>query len=310
MYSALRPSSHLSRCAFSLLTRSAHAHTTQTRTHTHTFLRTQQRLLSHASTSASIPSLSVTDTQEIPPPSVTHTQETPPLHPNYLKVDFTSAQKAYPDKEKRIYTPVRATSDPRLITHQLRYLVSKGKKQEAWRLFDQLRQRNSANVFHFSVILRLCSDNWAWELFQDMCNRGIAPNDYIYSSLLQSCCYTKNIELAKTIMEDMRLRGIRPTAPIYNALIKVLTAAKEYDSVKEVAKNARKLVMFDVVTYNSLLVAYAQQEDLESMKVLLVDMHKEGLKPDLVTYDIMLRAFKSAGEEQAVTALLAALQVS
>ncbi|KAI8344854.1 hypothetical protein BC941DRAFT_458631 [Chlamydoabsidia padenii] len=98
-----------------------------------------------------------------------------------------------------------------------------------------------------------------------------------------------------------------PTAPLNNYNLRLASVVRKYPKSKLlnqvnliVEEIKQQNLKFDAVTYNTLLLAYtrAQQQD-EAMKTLY-DMIKEGFKPTVESYNIILQVINTSGRGNSV----------
>ncbi|KAG7994631.1 hypothetical protein I3843_01G068100 [Carya illinoinensis] len=92
---------------------------------------------------------------------------------------------------------------------------------------------------------------------------------------------------------DMHLYGCRRTVKSFNAALKVLTRTRDLRAVEEFLNDApvRYCVELDIYSVNIVVKAFCDMGFLDKAYLIMVEMEKLGLKPDVITYTTLISAF-------------------
>ncbi|KAF3450871.1 hypothetical protein FNV43_RR06960 [Rhamnella rubrinervis] len=92
---------------------------------------------------------------------------------------------------------------------------------------------------------------------------------------------------------DVHLYGCRRTVKSYNAALKVLTLTRDLEAIKEFLKDvpAKFDIEFDVFSINIAIKAFCEMGFLNDAYLVMVEMTKVGIRPDVVTYTTLMSAF-------------------
>eukprot|EP00250_Pteridium_aquilinum_P020334 c24787_g1_i1 orf=1195-2955(-) len=113
------------------------------------------------------------------------------------------------------------------------------------------------------------------------------PGVATFSALLQKCGSARCLAEAKQIHAHIRRRGLEQNNFLGNRLI---WTYDKCGSLKDAQKTFEALFKKDIVSWNMMIAAYTQHGRREQAHCLFESMHKEGLKPDKVTFLNILAA--------------------
>lgn len=157
-------------------------------------------------------------------------------------------------------------------------------------------------------------ENWLLilEIFRWMQQqRWYKPDDGFYSKIISILGKKGQLRLAASLFGEMKKHGCRPDSSVFNALINahmrnnnnkdmaLVKALSYYEQMKNTTHCKPNLV-----TYNTLLRACAQAKQHEKLEELFKEMELEGFKPDIYTFNGVLDAHGKAGDFAAMESLL------
>jgi len=124
----------------------------------------------------------------------------------------------------------------------------------------------------------------ARELFQ----RSGNPDVQNVMSLIRACGQEGDVEQALNLLWDLRDRGLADTST-YNCTLDVCVSCKDHYAARSIFEAMQSSGKVDVVSYNILLKQYVGEGgNLRSAEVLLEEMRRRGLKPNISTYNSLL----------------------
>jgi pentatricopeptide repeat protein len=92
---------------------------------------------------------------------------------------------------------------------------------------------------------------------------------------------------------DMHLYGCQRTVKSFNAALKVLTSTRDLGAIEEFLNNVpeRFFVELDIFSVNIVIKAFCDMYVLDKAYLVMIEMEKLGIKPDVVTYTTLISAF-------------------
>jgi len=168
----------------------------------------------------------------------------------------------------------------------------------------------------------------AFHMFNARCRDGLRPNANVYSALLTLCAKGGSAPQALQVADQMRAAGQTMDSYSLSALLAACRAGTEEEASAAlrifvafqtnakatVVCNAaldlcarqgltdlataiyRRIQQPDVITFNTVIAAYAEKRDLASAAQVLVDMTTKGVEPNERTYGALLAAAARAGD--------------
>nr|XP_011467104.1 PREDICTED: pentatricopeptide repeat-containing protein At1g80150, mitochondrial isoform X2 [Fragaria vesca subsp. vesca] len=92
---------------------------------------------------------------------------------------------------------------------------------------------------------------------------------------------------------DMHLYGCSRTVKSYNATLKVLTQTRDLRAIEAFMSDIPQQfdIQLDVYSVNIVIKAFCEMGDLTRAYVIMVEMEKLGIRPDVITYTTLISAF-------------------
>ncbi|XP_012075825.1 putative pentatricopeptide repeat-containing protein At1g53330 [Jatropha curcas] len=203
--------------------------------------------------------------------------------------DFDRIRNLFVDIEKHVKL------DACTFNILIRGLCADGRLDDAWEVFDEMKNRDLApNVVTFgTLIYGLCLDfklKKAFKLKNYMVKvYGVSANAYVYASLMKGLCRIGELSLAFRLKDEMVRDGVKLDSAIYSTLIDGLLKIGRKEEVpgvlEEMNSNGCKP---DTVTYNVMINGYCKDKDFESAYKILDEMIEKGCKPDVISYNVIL----------------------
>ncbi|KAI3459019.1 hypothetical protein Pfo_015682 [Paulownia fortunei] len=165
--------------------------------------------------------------------------------------------------------------------------------EEAKVIFDGLKSKNevSWNAL-IAAYAREGEGHNAVKLFSEMKRGGFEPTHFTYSSIFAACASTGALEQGKWVHADMMKLGLMLIAFVGNTLLDMYGKA---GSIEDAKKVFYRLVKKDVVSWNSMLTAYAQHGLGQEAVDLFEEMRGIGFQPNEISFLCALTACSHAG---------------
>ncbi|XP_021977025.1 pentatricopeptide repeat-containing protein At3g24000, mitochondrial [Helianthus annuus] len=164
---------------------------------------------------------------------------------------------------------------------------------EAHFVFDGLVDKNEVSWNSLiAAHARKSEGDKALRVFQRMQRHDFKPTHFTYSSIFSACASTGSLEQGKWIHAHMVKSGLKLIAFIGNTLLDMYAKSGSFDDAIRVFD---RLVKPDVVSWNSMLTAYAQHGLGEKTLDHFEKMKKTGIEPNSVTFLCVLTACSHGG---------------
>lgn len=105
-------------------------------------------------------------------------------------------------------------------------------------------------------------------------------------------------EQAHKVFDEMPELKCDRTVKSFNALLGACVNSKKFHKVDELFRELQEKlgVKPDVVSYNTVIKAFCEMGKLEEVVSMVDEMEKNELKPDLITFNILLHGFYGKGQ--------------
>jgi len=129
------------------------------------------------------------------------------------------------------------------------------------------------------------------ELHSQMLSKGLVPSEVTFGILLEACVAAKDLDSARKVFDDLSSSGLRLNVVHCTTFIKGLLGANKLDEaagvLDEMACSASG-VRPDLITYSTIVKAYAERGDVSAAVKMLEKMMGAGVKPDEIIYNCVL----------------------
>lgn len=158
-------------------------------------------------------------------------------------------------------------------------------------VFDQLITRN---IVVWTTMIETYSQHGhgklAFSLFEQMQQAGLVPNKMTFVGILAACASPDMIDDGKRLHDCIRKQGFEYDVIVGTALINMYAKC---GSLKDAEAMFNLLPKWDVVSWNSMIGAYAVLGMVEKALEFLDLMQRENVKPNKVTFVNILVACAS-----------------
>lgn len=169
-----------------------------------------------------------------------------------------------------------------------------GDMESARALFDVMPKRNPVSwTAMISGYARSGRGNEALELFMKMMMLRIKPDQFTFSSCLCASASIASLKHGKQIHAHMIRIRFRPNSIVVSSLVDMYSKC----GCLELAKQVFDVIgdKQDLVLWNTVLSAFAQHGSGEKAINLFAEMVTAGLRPDRITFLVLLSACSHSG---------------
>ncbi len=203
----------------------------------------------------------------------------------------------------------------KMRTAELQRLVKAGDMAAAHALMDQLKDTGTANVVHFSIMLRACKDSTEMRrvIGTEMPAAGVEPDVFTFNTLISRL--EDSDEMRRVIGTEMLAAGVEPNVVTFNTLVSQLMIEGDAAGARRVVE--QEMPAAGVQPNNRTLKTLRRSErilakmraaglqrlvkagDMAGAHVLMSKL-KDTDNANVVHFSIMLRACKDSTEMRRV----------
>lgn len=182
-----------------------------------------------------------------------------------------------------------------------------GDMKSAREVFDAMPEKNSVS---WTALISGYAHNGmahhALELLKEMIELNVEPDQFTYSSCLFACASLLSADHGMQLHSHLISAGIRPNVVVVSSLIDMYSKCGSLDVAKRVFNTAKN--KHHVVLWNTMISALAHHGcGMEAIKIF-AHMVKLGVKPDGVTFLVLLNACSHSGLVQQGLALFESME--
>ncbi|KAK9112569.1 hypothetical protein Scep_020088 [Stephania cephalantha] len=172
--------------------------------------------------------------------------------------------------------------------------IQNGNLKHAQKLFNEMQERRNV-VTWTTLITGYVQDGQSEEalkLFSRMQIEKVRPNQGTFVSVLSACSNLAGLGEGKQVHQIISKTVYQDSVFVESALISMYSKCGELGIAREIFDRSSQR---DLVSWNSMIAAYAHHGDGKEAILLVNEMQKSGLKPDDVTYVGLLFACGHSG---------------
>ncbi|MQM00881.1 hypothetical protein Taro_033619 [Colocasia esculenta] len=158
----------------------------------------------------------------------------------------------------------------------------------AIRLFEEMPDRDVASWNNvLSCYYQDGQPAKALEVFERMRSSGFEPDSVTFTTVFSACARLAAVDFGKKVHEDLVRSGLQLDGYVSSALVDMYGKCGCPDSAREIFEQIRAK---SVVSWNSMIGAYALTGDSKQCLELFVRMNREGVEPTETTLSSLLIA--------------------
>lgn len=182
-----------------------------------------------------------------------------------------------------------------LVIKLMRAYAACGQPNVTRQLFDKMPERN---VAVYNVMIRSYVNNKIYEdaifVYKDMCKRDVGADNYTFPCVLKACFGSDNLRVGLQIHCAVGKRGLGSDLFIGNCLVAMYGKC---GCLVEARRVLNEMTKRDVVSWNSMVVGYAQNGRFDDALDVCKEMNVLGHKPNAGTMASLLPAVSNTSVE-------------
>ncbi|KAJ7528462.1 hypothetical protein O6H91_15G005000 [Diphasiastrum complanatum] len=201
------------------------------------------------------------------------------------------ASLAILEKGKQLHSDIikRGFHSDVVVVSTLVDMYSKcGCTEDARELFNSMSERD---VVSWNAMIAGYAQNGlgkeALALYEQMKQEGVHPDKVTFGLLLKACASLAALEQGKQLHSDIIKRGFQSDVIVGNTLVDMYAKCGRTEDARELFNNMSER---DVVSWNAMITGYAQNGLGKEALDLYEQMIQEGVKPNKVTFVLLLKA--------------------
>ncbi|XP_017981485.1 PREDICTED: pentatricopeptide repeat-containing protein At1g19720 isoform X2 [Theobroma cacao] len=199
-------------------------------------------------------------------------------------------------------------SDPFVETKLVSMYAKCGSFVDARKVFDKMKERN---LYAWSAMIGACSRELRWkevvELFFLMMEDGVLPDEILFPKFLQACANCGDVRTGRLLHSLVIRLGMVCFARVSNSVLAVYAKCGKLSSARRFFENMNER---DIVTWNSMILAYCQKGENDEAYGLFYGMWKDGIQPCLVTWNILINSYNQLGQCDVAMGLMKEMEIS
>mmetsp|Transcript_60480 Transcript_60480/g.95285 ORF Transcript_60480/g.95285 Transcript_60480/m.95285 type:complete len:1115 (+) Transcript_60480:168-3512(+) len=125
-----------------------------------------------------------------------------------------------------------------------------------------------------------------------------SPSDVAkHITMIRNCAAENNLQGAISVFTSLESSGVDLNSVIYNTVLDACVECRDIQAAEEWMVQTKKAGMADVVSFNTLIKAYLQNEKFDKARSMMEEMRKENLQPNRVTFNELINAMVNRGGE-------------
>jgi pentatricopeptide repeat protein len=170
-------------------------------------------------------------------------------------------------------------------------------KEQIVEIMEKRGQFLRASSIFFMIVLYGRARNFkkADAMFQRMKDYGIERKSDVYNALIK--CHERDLPRAEVLFKEMVTERIVPNIITYNSMIKAYALnGKVYKTEELLDRMAKQGIKPSLISLTTIIKAYTLRGQSQKSVELLGRMLEAGIKPDRIALDTIKRAFAKDGK--------------
>eukprot|EP00879_Flechtneria_rotunda_P003046 GHRR01003266.1.p1 GENE.GHRR01003266.1~~GHRR01003266.1.p1 ORF type:complete len:686 (+),score=259.67 GHRR01003266.1:1502-3559(+) len=169
------------------------------------------------------------------------------------------------------------------------------------------------NTHTYSSMLNVCVKSgeveMALDVFNQMLVEGLQPNLVTYNTLLEVYAKRGMWREAVGVLDNLERQRLVPEPRTYNIVMNACNAARQYAScIKVHARMVFQKIPPTVGTYNAVILAHCKLDQLGAAQQVFREMQQQGCQPTHTTFITLLQTAETRGQAEVAVSLVEQMQ--
>lgn len=192
-------------------------------------------------------------------------------------------------------------SSPRFASKLISFYAEIKQLSDARKLFDEIPK---SNIHRWVVLIGAYSRcefyQEALTVFSEMQSEGLGADKFVIPSVLRACGRLFELQIGKTLHSVILKSSFESDVFVISALIDMYSRCRQVEKARKVFDQMDEK---DLVALNAMVLGYVQHGLAEEGFILVEQMQKLDIKPDVVTWNTLISGFAQACDEVMVSKL-------
>ncbi|KAL2455855.1 Pentatricopeptide repeat-containing protein [Abeliophyllum distichum] len=154
------------------------------------------------------------------------------------------------------------------------------------------------------IYQRCCMHDKLADLYYRILKEGVIWDQEMYNCVINCCARALPVDELSRLFDEMLQRGFAPNTITFNVMLYSYGKSRLFKKARQVFWMAKKRGLVDVISYNTIIAAYGQSKYLNNMSSAVRKMQFDGFSVSLEAYNCMLDAYGKEGEMEKFRSVL------
>eukprot|EP01067_Filipodium_phascolosomae_P001540 Filipodium_phascolosomae@DN2007_c0_g1_i1.p1 len=217
---------------------------------------------------------------------------------------------------EHVFNYLRANKEMTLSVYSamMKVYAYAGMYTRACELYNQLNEDGiQPDNIMYGCLMKFAVECGRIELARELFSKT-NPDIQNYMSLIRACGREKNVVKALGVLEQLRSCSKIPESGVvldttaYNCCLDVCVSCADLKSANKLFAEMKKSSNVDVISYNTLLKGHCASGDLSGAERVLRQMSEDGFVPNDVSFNSMINAAVSMGQHNFAWSLVGEME--
>ncbi|XP_057767786.1 pentatricopeptide repeat-containing protein At4g30825, chloroplastic [Salvia miltiorrhiza] len=146
------------------------------------------------------------------------------------------------------------------------------------------------------IYQRCGKDDKLADLYYKVLKNDESWDEEMYNCVINCCARALPVDELSRLFDEMLQKGYAPNTITFNVMLNAYGKSKLFEKARKVFWIAKKRGLADIISYNTIIAAYGKNKYLSNMSAVVKRMHFDGFSVSLEAYNCMLDVYGKEGE--------------